>query len=110
MSVGVHVVILVLMALIKFTLLDDGSEVAVETVFTDEREQQEFTQELDINTEVSENLSVISGATVSTASGGSSAPAVSQTKIEQSESLNEPEIQVNVASVTMSGCSMNPKV
>ncbi len=106
MSVGVHVVILVLMALIKFTLLDDGSEVAVETVFTDEREQQEFTQELDINTEVSENLSVISGATVSTASGGSSAPAVSQTKIEQSESLNEPEIQVNVASVTMPGANM----
>jgi len=106
MSVGVHVVILLAMALIKFTLLDDGSEVAVETVFTDERTQQEFTQELDLNTEVSENLSVVAGAAISTASGGSSAPAVSQTKIETSESLKEPEIQVNVAQVSMPGANM----
>ncbi|MBR9804756.1 VWA domain-containing protein, partial [bacterium] len=105
-SLAVHGVILVTLALIKFTLMDNGNEVAVETVFTDEREQQEFTQELDISTEVSESLSVMAGATVSTASGGSGAPAVSQTKIEESESLNEPEIQVNVGQVTMPGANM----
>ncbi len=105
-SVGIHVLLLIAMALIKFTLMDDSGQVAVETVFTDERQQQEFTQELDINTEISESLSVISGATISTASGGSSAPAVSQQKIEQSESLNEPEIQVNVSQVTVPGANM----
>jgi len=105
-SLAVHAVLLVTLALIKFTLMDSGNEVAVETVFTDEREQQEFTQELDISTEVSESLSVMAGATVSTASGGSGAPAVSQTKIEESESLNEPEIQVNVGQVTMPGANM----
>ncbi len=105
-SLGVHAVLLVSLALIKFTLMDNMNEVVVETVFTDERDQQEFTQELDINTEISESLSVVSGATVSTASGGSGAPAVSQTKIEQSESLNEPEIQVNVGQVTLPGANM----
>ncbi|MCA8986162.1 MAG: VWA domain-containing protein [Planctomycetaceae bacterium] len=105
MSFAVHGVILTIMALAKFTLLDNNRDVLVETVFSDEREQQEFTQELDINTEVSENLSIVAGATVSTNNGGSSAPAVSQTKIETSESLNEPEIQVNVAQVSLPGAN-----
>ena len=105
-SVGIHVVLLVFMALIKFTILDANAEIVVETVFTDERQQQEFTQELDINTEISESLSIVSGATVSTASGGTSAPAVSQQKIEESESLSEPEIQVNIGQVSVPGANM----
>jgi len=105
-SVGIHVLLLMVMALIKFTLMDDSGQVAVETIFTDEREQQEFTQELDLNTEISQTMSVVSGATISTASGGSSAPAVSQQKIEQSESLSEPEIQVNVSQVNLPGANM----
>ncbi len=105
-SVGIHVLLLLAMALIKFTLMDDSGQVAVETIFTDEREQQEFTQELDLNTEISQTMSVVSGATISTASGGSSAPAVSQQKIEQSESLSEPEIQVNVSQVNLPGANM----
>ncbi len=105
-SVGVHAVLLVVMALIKFTLMDDNAQVAVETIFTDERQQQEFTQELDMATEISQSMSVVSGATISTASGGSSAPAVNQQKIEQSESLSEPEIQVNVSQVNVPGANM----
>lgn len=105
-SLGVHAVLLVAMAMVKFSLLDQPADLAVETVFSEERRQEEFSQELDINTEISESLAITSGATVSTAIGGSNAPAVAQTKIEASESMKDPEIPINVGAVNIPGANL----
>ena len=99
-SILFHVGLLAVFAAIKFQLLEDKPPVAVQTVFEEQRDQEQFTQELTVDTQVSENLSVVAGGIQSTNVGASSAPAVSQTKIEQSESLNDPKV-LNVGMIDM---------
>lgn len=99
-SVLFHVGLLAVFAAIKFQLMEDKPRVAVQTVFTEEREQEQFTQQLTVDTQVSENLSVVAGGIQSTAVGASSAPAVSQKRIEQSESLSDPKV-LNVGMVDL---------
>ncbi|QDU05980.1 hypothetical protein V6x_57260 [Gimesia chilikensis] len=102
-SLIVHAVILVGMGLIHHQLTDNQPEVAIETIFDDERDQAEFEQVLETNLEVSENLSVTSGGMVSTNVGASTSTAVSSQKIETSESLKEPEIKINAGEITAPG-------
>ncbi len=102
-SLGVHAVILVAMAMIKMTLLDAQPEIAVETVFDEERVQEEFTRELEMDTEVATEINTVSGGMVSTTATAATAPSVSQQKIETSESLKEPDIRVNPGPITVPG-------
>lgn len=99
-SILFHVGLLAVFAAIKFQLLEDKPPIAVQTIFEEQRDQEQFTQELTVDTQVSENLSVVAGGIQSTNVGASSAPAVSQTKIEQSESLNDPKV-LNVGMIDM---------
>ncbi|MCA9020329.1 MAG: VWA domain-containing protein, partial [Planctomycetaceae bacterium] len=55
-SLIVHAVILLGMGLIHHQLTDNQPEVAIETIFDEEREHAEFEQVLETNLEVSENL------------------------------------------------------
>lgn len=102
-SVGVHIVLLGALAMIQMNLLDDQPDVIVETVFDDERQQEEFTKELETETEISETKNIQTGGVVSTQVGGSGAPAVQQTKIDQSETLQDPQIKVNIGSIDLPG-------
>lgn len=102
-SLIVHAVILLAMGMIHHQLTSNEPEVAIETIFDDERDQAEFEQVLETNLEVSENLSVTSGGMVSTNVGASTSPAVSSQKIETSESLKEPEIKINAGEITAPG-------
>ncbi|MFK7776504.1 MAG: VWA domain-containing protein [Gimesia sp.] len=102
-SLIVHAVILSAMAMFHHHLTDSQPEVAIETIFDDERDQAEFEQVLETNLEVSETLSVTSGGMVSTNVGASTAPAISSQKIETSESLKEPEIKINAGEITAPG-------
>lgn len=102
-SLIVHAVILLAMGFMHHQLTDNQPEVAIETIFDDERDHAEFEQVLETNLEVSENLSVTSGGMVSTNVGASTAPAVSSQKIETSESLKEPEIKINAGEITAPG-------
>jgi len=102
-SLIVHAVILSAMAMFHHHLTDSQPEVAIETIFDDERDQAEFEQVLETNLSVSENLSVTSGGMVSTNVGASTAPAISSQKIETSESLKEPEIKINAGEITAPG-------
>lgn len=99
-SVIFHVVLLMGMAAIQFKLLGDVQPPAFETVFTEEREQEQFTQELTVDTAVSESLSLTAGGVVSTAVGSSGKPPVSQQKIETSEKLTD-AVAVNVGMIDM---------
>ena len=102
-SICLHAVLLGALAAFQMSAKGSQPEVILETVFDEERVQEEFTQELETETEIAETKNFISGGAVSSAVGGSAAPAVAQTKIDTSESLKEPEIQVNVGDITLPG-------
>lgn len=103
-SLVVHIVGLGAMAFYKFANLVEPPVIAVETVIADERTQQEFEQDLSLDTTVSENLSVQSGGMVASAIGSAAAQPVAQTKIEQSEALKDPDIKVvTIGDITIPG-------
>jgi len=104
-SLTVHVLILLAFALIRYGLIDK-EPILLETVFSEERQQEEFSQELDLNTEISENLNPVAGGVVTGAIGATTGPAVSQTRIETSESLKEPELVANIREFSLPGESL----
>ena len=102
-SLLVHVAVLLAFALILLPAIRQERELLVESVFADERVQEEFSQELDIDTDVSENLSVVAGGAVTDAVGAAAGPTVSQTRIETSETLKDPVLVANVGAISMPG-------
>ena len=79
-SMVAHIVLLGGLTFIHFELNDKLPEIVLETVFDDERQQEEFTKPLETETEIAETQNIIAGGAVSTAVGGSGAPAVAQQK------------------------------
>nr|MDQ3330705.1 VWA domain-containing protein [Planctomycetota bacterium] len=104
-SLTVHVLILAAFALIRYGLIDKEA-ILLETVFSEERQQEEFSQELDLNTEISENLNPVAGGVVTGAIGAATGPTVSQTRIETSESLKEPVLVANIREFSLPGESL----
>lgn len=102
-SVVVHGILLCSLAMIHYTIGGELPEIVLETVFDDEREQEEFTKELETENEIAETQNFIAGGAVSTAVGGSGAPAVAQQKVEQSESLQEVDVTVNPSTIDLPG-------
>ncbi len=102
-SVVIHAVILGAMGMYHFSNGAEELELVVESVFDDERQQEEFSKELDTDTEIAETQNFIAGGAVSTAIGGSGAPAVAQQKVEQSETLKEVEFAVNPSTINLPG-------
>ena len=102
-STVVHVVLLAALGMIHYNLQETQPEVVLETVFDDEREQEEFTRDLETDTEIAETQNFMAGGAVSTAVGGSGAPAVAQQKIEQSETLQEIDFAVNATNIDLPG-------
>ena len=96
-SMVAHVILLGGLTFIHFELNDKLPDIVLETVFDDERQQEEFTKPLETDTEIAETQNFIAGGAVSTAVGGSGAPAVAQQKVETSESLQEVEFDVQVS-------------
>ncbi|MCA9115484.1 MAG: VWA domain-containing protein [Planctomycetaceae bacterium] len=105
-SLGVHAVILVAMGMIHYNLTEEQPDIAVDTVFSEERVQQEFSQELEVSEEISETTNMMAGATTVSSSVSGAVASANQVKIEQSESLKDPELQLNIGAVTLPGDSM----
>jgi hypothetical protein len=105
-SMVAHIVLLGGLTFIHFELNDKLPEIVLETVFDDERQQEEFTKPLETETEIAETQNIIAGGAVSTAVGGSGAPAVAQQKVETSESLQEVDFNVNPSSIDLPGENM----
>lgn len=98
----VHGAVLASMAVITIDLLPQGAKLEVDTTFSEERLQQEFSQELEAATEVATSTdNVVAGGTVSTAIGASAPPSVSQVNVEVSDKLEETNIHVDTATVTV---------
>ncbi|MBI1309709.1 VWA domain-containing protein [bacterium] len=102
-SIVVHGLLLGSLAVWTFKLQEDQPDVVLESVFDDERVQEEFTQDLETDQEIAETQNFVAGGAVSTAIGGSGAPAVAQQKVEQSESLQEVDFNVNVSNIDLPG-------
>lgn len=102
-SIAVHAALLA--ALAMFVLPDRNEEetLILETVFSEERIQEEFSQDLEETMEVATTLNPISGGVVSTSIGSAGAPSAAQVEIETSESLKDPEIEVNVGDIATPG-------
>ena len=95
-SLLVHMAVLFVMWAIPYNLLNEQAQIVIETFFSEERDQQEFSQELEVNTEVSETDNTIAATrNAATSVSGGSGPSVAQQNIETSESLKEPELFVN---------------
>ncbi|QDU40571.1 hypothetical protein Mal4_49290 [Maioricimonas rarisocia] len=103
-SLVVHMALLGAMAAFKLPEILEPDAVAVETVFTEERMQQEFTQDLDIDTTVSENLAVTAGGMVTSNLGAAASQPIAQQKIEKSEVLEDPKLRVtSIGDITVPG-------
>lgn len=97
-----HVLILVILFLIKLTVDDHNVQLDLETSFEDyERQQEEITRELELDTTVAETFNTQPGGVVTGEIGASTAPVVTQTKVEQAETLDEPTIEVSLSEVTL---------
>ncbi len=105
-SVAVHAVLLGMLAAFRFNLLDQQADVAVETVFTEERIQEEFAQDLQIDTTPSESLRLTAGGVQTTSPGAAPGASAARTKIEQSDALQQPEFRFNIADLEMPGLDM----
>ena len=102
-SVGLHVAVLLGLATIKYSLAESQPDVVLETVFDDERIQEEFTKPLEVENEVAETQNFQAGGNPAEAIGGSGAPAVNQVAIEESETLQEIDVNINITDITLPG-------
>ncbi|MEZ5941062.1 MAG: vWA domain-containing protein [Planctomycetaceae bacterium] len=100
----VHAVFLGALGLYKISTALDIPVVSVETVIDEERTQEEFTQDMTLDTTTSDNLTTQSGGVVTTNLGSAAATPISQTKIETSEALKDPEVRVvTIGDITIPG-------
>ena len=102
-SILVHVSVLLVLWLLRFDLLPAIPDVVVETFFNEEQTQERFVKELDEQTEISETQNINAGGVVSTTIGGSGSVQVAQTRFETSQSLQDPDLEINISDVTLPG-------
>ncbi|OYW11209.1 MAG: hypothetical protein B7Z55_19655, partial [Planctomycetales bacterium 12-60-4] len=108
LSLALHVVVLIALALIKYQVDNGDLKVALDSVFAEERVQEEFEQEVDVNTEVAETMNLIAGSVApnTTAVGGGTGAVAAQTKIDQSTSLKEPDFTFKPGAITVPGLNI----
>lgn len=96
-----HVLILLVLFLIKLTVIDPAVQLDLETIFEPERTQEEFTKELELDTTVAETFNTQPGGAVTGEIGASTAPVVTSQKVEQAETLEDPQVEVSLSEVTL---------
>src|SRR5579863_1427976 len=76
LSVVLHLVTGVALAFVHFAQKSEEAKISIETILNEEREPEEFTRDLNSDTEVSETLNItpgggsVTGAAVASMSGG----------------------------------------
>lgn len=103
-SLAVHLALLGVAGAIKMASHARPEEVLVETIFEEERIQEQFTQEMSIDTSVSQTLSVTSGGVVSENLGSAASLPVAQHKVEQTQTVVDPKVRVpNIGDIDVPG-------
>ncbi len=116
-SLGVHVLILVAMSFVVFKAPLQQLQMIVDSVFTEERMQDEFTQEVETSTEAATTVNFIAGSEAAGSSGsgtggvglgGSGGGGVAQ-KLADAPSLKEAEVRVSMGGMGVPGLSIISK-
>ncbi|MDZ4683909.1 MAG: VWA domain-containing protein [Planctomycetaceae bacterium] len=114
-SLVLHSAILVALGLIKYQIERTQEQTVLDTVFTEERQQEEFEQTVDTNTDVAETMNFVasneSANTISISSGGGTGGSgagggTTQAKIDGSESLKEPGFAFRPGPITVPGLNV----
>ena len=98
-SMLAHIVLLFTFWLIRIGVIHADPKILVDSIFTEDRIQQEFSQEL-IETKLAESITIISGGKISTNVSSAASRAVPTVKLEESHSLNDPEVTFTLSDIT----------
>lgn len=106
-SFGLHALAILVMLFIKLSLPEDSLNMVLDSVFSDERFQEEFEHEIEQNNEVATSMNVMESRSLSTAAGtgtgGTGGTVVATQKLESASSLKEPTVPVRVAEISLPG-------
>ena len=107
-SVGVsivfHGILLFGLFLIKQSLDDQQEEIVVESVLNEDRTEEEYTQELELNPTPADSMNVVAGGAVTGAVGAAASPVSAATQnVEIDKLLEDPQIEVNPGDITRPG-------
>ena len=104
-SFAIHAIVLVGLSFIVFQGPLDQLQLMVDSVFTEERLQEEFNEEVEQSTEAAETMNYVAGAmaTSGISTGGTGGPVVAQQKLEEATSLQEPTVKVNISNINLPG-------
>lgn len=106
-SFGVHALAIVVMFFIKLSLPEDSLTLVLDSVFSEERFQEEFEHEIEQTNEVATSMNIVESRSLSTAAGtgtgGTGGTVVATKKIESATSLKEPTVPVRVGDISIPG-------
>ena len=101
----VHALILVSLSFIVFNGPLEQLQMIVDSVFSEERTQEDFSHEVEQSTEAAETVNYVAGAMAASgvSTGGSGGPVVAVQKVDEAPSLQEPTIKVNMGNMNLPG-------
>lgn len=107
-SFFLHAAALVGLSFVVFKSPLDQLQMIVDSVFSDERMQEEFSEEVEQSTDAAEVVNYVAGAmsTSGVSTGGTGGPVVEQHKLEEATSLQEPTVKVNISNMSMPGLKL----
>ena len=104
MSLALHAVVLSVLGVWRLASQDQTPDVILESVFSEERVQEQFVQDVEIDTTTSKLLSLTSGGVVNDNLGSSANTPISQTRVEQSQVTRDPQVRVhNIGDIDVPG-------
>lgn len=104
-SAAVHVAVAALLLLIQFQAQLDDFKLSIESIFSEERSAEEFTRDLNQNTQTSETLSIVEGqvGAAGSAVGGAAAVAAAQARIDNSQQFEDPVVALHTGDIALPG-------
>jgi hypothetical protein len=105
-SLAIHVVALAALALVRYSVANSQMQLVLDSIFSEERVQEQFEREVDASTEVAETInfvpsSALSSAVAVTGSGGGGV--IGAEKIDNATTLQEPDFQFRPAPIALPG-------
>lgn len=93
-SLAVHAALLAVLGAIKLAVDEEPDSVLVETVFNEERVQEQFSQDVELDTTVSQALSLTAGGVISEHIGAAAAAPIAQARVIETQALSDPTIRM----------------
>ena len=108
-SLTVHALLLLGLSLIVFQSPLKQLQMVVDSVFTDERIQEDFTHDVEQSTESAETVNFTAGSQVAGVAasigggGGGTGGAITRQRLDDAQSLKEPVVKVNIGAMSVPG-------